>query len=69
MHRRIGFPGYKKFLWLLRNNKLNKSGVTWDDAKRALHIYGEDAATLKGKMVQKKKKKKKHKAKLYATTV
>ena len=53
LYRGIGFPGYKKFLWMLKNNKLSKSGVTWDDAKRALHIYGEEVATIKGKTVQK----------------
>ena len=57
LHRGIGFPGYKKFLWLLRNNKLNKSGVTWDDAKKALHIYSEEVAKTKGKMVQKTQSK------------
>ena len=52
LYRGMGFPGYKKLLRLLKNNKVVKSGVTWDDAKRALHIYGEDVATIKGKTVQ-----------------
>ena len=38
---------------MLKNNKLTKSGVTWDNAKRALHIYCEEVATIKGKTVQK----------------
>ena len=53
LHRGMAFTGYKKLLWLLKNNKVVKSEVTWDDTKRALQIYGNEAAIIKGKIAQK----------------
>jgi hypothetical protein len=38
---------------ILKNNLIRNCPVTPDDAKRALHIYGPDIATLKGKTVKK----------------
>ena len=52
LHRAMGFPAYKRFLWLLKN-KVNKTQVTWDDAKIALRIYEDEVAIIKGKTVQK----------------
>jgi hypothetical protein len=53
-HRKIGMPGYKRFFKLLEQNHWGNIGITLDDAKRALHIYGTDAIMLKGKMTRKK---------------
>ena len=36
LHRALGFPGYKKYFWLLKNKKIDNSEVTIEDAKRAL---------------------------------
>ena len=49
LHRALGYPGYGKYLWLLKHNKIKDSKVTIDDAKRSLHIFGEESATVKGK--------------------
>ena len=42
LHRAIGYPNYRKYLWLLQHNMIKGGKVTLDDAKRSLHIYGED---------------------------
>ena len=41
-HIAVGFPGYKKFLWLRKKNKV---------------IYGEEVAVLKGKQYKKTQSK------------
>ena len=57
LHRAMGYPSYRKFLWLLQHNMIRNSKVTLDDVKRALHIYGEDPALIKGKTVKRKQSK------------
>ena len=57
LYKAMGFPGYRKFLWLLSNNKVKESLVTLEDAKRALHIYGHEVAALKGKTPRRKQNK------------
>ena len=57
LHRVLGYPGYRKYLWLLKHNKIKNSQVTIDDVKRSLHIFGEESATVKGTMTQKKHSK------------
>ena len=42
---------------MLQHNIIRNSKVTLDDAKRALHIYGEDPALIKGKTVKRKQSK------------
>ena len=54
LHRARGFPGYKKYLWLLKNNMIKDSKVTYKDAKRPLHIYSEVTATVKGRTTKNK---------------
>ena len=54
LHRAIGFPGYKRFFWMIKNNKIPKCQITVDDAKRALHLYGPDEAVIKGKTTKKR---------------
>ena len=54
LHRGLGCPSYKKFLWLLKHNKIKNSKVQVDDTKRALHIFVEEVATVKGKLTQKR---------------
>jgi hypothetical protein len=41
---------------LLQNNLIRNCPITYEDAKRALHIYGPDIATLKGKTVKRQNK-------------
>ena len=57
IHRALGFPGYKEYLWLLKNNMIKDSKVSLEDAKRALHIYGEDTAVVKGRTTKNKQSK------------
>ena len=48
----LGYPGYKRYLKLLEMNYFVNCPLTIDDAKRALHIYGSDVESLKGKMTR-----------------
>ena len=54
MYRKIGMPGYQQFFNLLKNNYFRDCPVTIDDAKRAVHIYGQDLAVVKGKTTRDK---------------
>ena len=47
--RKIGYPGYQKYFQLLEKQYFRNCPLTVDDAKRALHIYGPDVESLKGK--------------------
>jgi hypothetical protein len=49
LYRILGRPSQKKFEEILAQNIIINCPVTVDDAKRAVLIYGEDTATLKGK--------------------
>jgi len=51
LYAKIGRPSHTKFLKTLHNNFICKYSVTVEDAKIALHIYGPDKATIKGKTV------------------
>ena len=53
----IGYPGYKKYFKLLRNEFFKNCPISEDDAKRALHIYGADKVMLQGKTTLKKSSK------------
>ena len=57
LHRAIGYPGYKKYLWLLKHGKIKNNQVSLNDAKRSLHIFGEESAMVKGKTTQNKQSK------------
>ena len=48
LYRALGFPGYNKFLWLLKLNKIKNSEVSHKNAKRALHIFGDEPVVIKG---------------------
>ena len=50
--RKIGYPGYRKYFKLLEIQYFRNCPLTVDDAKRALHIYGPDVESLKGKTVR-----------------
>ena len=52
--KHLGCPRYKKYFKLLESNYFRKCPLTVDDAKRALHIYGPDKESLKGKSRRKK---------------
>lgn len=49
LYQCITMPGYGKFHRLLDQHYFRNCPVTSTDAKRAVHIYGEDLAALKGK--------------------
>ena len=57
LHKSFGFPGYKQFLWSVQNNKTPNSKVTLEDAKRALHLFGVEPVTVKGKTPRLKQSK------------
>jgi hypothetical protein len=56
LYKKIGWPSEQVFAQILTNNLIRNCPVTPDDAKWALHIYGPDIATLKGKTVKKQNK-------------
>ena len=39
LHRALGFPGYKKFLWLIKNDMIKDNEVTLEDAKQSPSTY------------------------------
>ena len=49
MYRKMGMPGYQHFFNLLKSQYFRDCPITTDDAKRAVHIYGQDIAMIKGK--------------------
>ena len=52
--KQLSYPGYKKYFRLLETNYFRNCPITVDDAKRALHIYGPDGESLKGKMTRRR---------------
>jgi hypothetical protein len=50
--RRLDYPGYRKYFKLLESNYFRDCPITVEDGKRALHIYGPDVESLKGKTVR-----------------
>ncbi len=56
LYRKLGRPSEKEFRRILDNGLVHNCPVTSDDAQRALHIYGPDLATLKGKTVKRQNK-------------
>ena len=55
--KHLGYPGYKRYFRLLETNYFIDCPLTVDDAKRALHIYGPDIESLKGKRTRAKASK------------
>ena len=53
----LWYPGYKRYFNLLETNYFIDCPLTVDDAKRALHIYGPDIESLKGKMTRARPRK------------
>ena len=52
--KHLGYPRYKRYFKLLETNYFRNCPITVDDAKRALHIYGPDKESLKGKSRRRK---------------
>ena len=52
LYAKIGRPSHAKYLKILNNNLIRDCKITSEDAKIALHIYGPDKATVKGKTVR-----------------
>lgn len=48
----IGRPNYQAFLEMIRENRLKNCPVNVEDAIRAINIYGQDIAALRGKTVR-----------------
>ena len=55
LQARLVHPSQLHFIHLLSNNLLRNCLVTVADAKRAVHIYGTDVASLKGKTTKQRK--------------
>ena len=49
LYKSLGMPSYTQFISMLNSNRIKNCPVTAADVTRALHIYGPDIATLKGK--------------------
>ena len=49
LYKKIGRPSQKTFEHILSHSLIRNCPVTVDDAKRAIEIYGQDIASLKGK--------------------
>ena len=60
LHRALCFPGYRKYIWMLKNNKIPDYTVSVEDANRSLHIYGEEVSTIKGKTTKQKQSETTH---------
>lgn len=56
MYRKIGRISEREFKDILDNNRIKNCPLTYDDAKRALQIYGPDERVLQGKTRKKKSK-------------
>jgi hypothetical protein len=56
LYRKIGHPAEQEYNEILDNNSIRNCPVTSDDARRALHIYGPELATVKSKTVKKQNK-------------
>ena len=56
LYRRIGFPGYKRYINAVRNGCIMNCPINIDDIKRSIHIYGPDVAGIKGKTTRRKPK-------------
>lgn len=54
LHQKLGSPGYKQFFRILEKGQIRDCPITTDDVKSAIHIYGPDMVTIKGKMVRRK---------------
>ena len=53
-HSSIRYPGYKKFFWLIKDNRIKDCEITLDDAKRSLHLYGPEEAVVMGRTTRTK---------------
>jgi hypothetical protein len=56
LYRKIGHPAEQEYNEILDNNSIQNCPVTSNDARRALHIYGPELATVKSKTVKKQNK-------------
>jgi hypothetical protein len=56
LYRKIGHPAEQEYNEILDNNSIRNCPVTSDNARRALHIYGPELATVKSKTVKKQNK-------------
>jgi hypothetical protein len=52
LYRKLGRPSESKFEEIITKNLIRNCPITIDDVRRAMLIYGPDAAILKGKTVR-----------------
>lgn len=54
LHKRMEHSGYKKFLWLIKNNKIKDCVISLEDAKCALHLFDPSVGVVRGRSVKQK---------------
>jgi hypothetical protein len=54
LFKALGMPSYSRYIHAIENNLIQDCPVTISDVRRALHIYGPEMATIKGKTTRKK---------------
>jgi hypothetical protein len=54
LFKHLGMPSYSRFIHAIENNFIPNCPVTIADIRRALHIYGPELATLKGRTTRSK---------------
>lgn len=52
IRKTFGYSGYRKYFKLIETHFFRNCPITVEDAKRALHIYGLDIESLKGKITK-----------------
>ena len=56
LYRRIDFPGYRRYIIIVRNGCIFNCPINLDDIKRGIHIYSLDVAGTKEKTTRRKPK-------------
>jgi hypothetical protein len=54
LFKAMGMPSYSRFIYAIENNLIKNCPITVADIRRALHIYGPELATIKGKTTRTK---------------
>jgi hypothetical protein len=54
LFKHLGLPSYSRFIHYVENNFIPNCTVTVADIRRALHIYGPEISTLKGRSTRQK---------------
>ena len=54
LFKALGFPSYSRYIYAIEHNLISNWTVNISDIKHALHIYGPELATIKGKTTRMK---------------